>query len=46
MAYGKLQSRSPRGTEADAVGHEDGRVDVALRRAAVVGSVVPAAAAQ
>ncbi len=43
-----MKLRSPHDTEAEAVGVEDdGRaVEVALRRAAVVGVVVPAAAAQ
>ena len=44
----KMKLRSPRDTEAEAVEVEDdGRaVEVALRRAAVVGVVVPVAAAQ
>ena len=43
-----MKLRSPRDTEAEAVEVEDdGRaVEVALRRAAVVGVVVPVAAAQ
>ena len=46
MAYGKLQSRSLHDTEAAVADEADGRVGVAMRRAAVVGAVGPDAAAQ
>ena len=42
----KRELRSPRDTEAEAAVDVDGRVDVAPRRAAVAGVVVPVAAAQ
>ncbi len=41
-----MKLRSPHDTEPDAVVEVVGRVVVALRRAAAVGAVVPAAAAQ
>ncbi len=43
---GKMELRSPHDTEAVAVVDVVGRAAVALRRAAVVGAAVPAAAAQ
>ena len=43
---GKMELRSPHDTEPDEVVEVDGRVVVALRRAAVVGVEAPAAAAQ
>ena len=42
----KMELRSPHDTEPDAVVDAAGREVVALRRAAVVGKVAPAAAAQ
>ena len=41
-----MELRSPRDTEPDAADDEDGREVVAQRRAALVGDVVPVAAAQ
>ena len=43
---GKMELRSPHDTEAEVVVDVAGREVVALRRAAVVGGVVPVAAAQ
>ena len=41
-----MELRSPHDTEADEAADEAGREAVALRRAAAVGAVAPAAAAQ